>query len=285
MARRPIRVATHLAPGVLPAYAFAARRMGDWLGRPAELVVAADYRRCAADIDDVCFVCSIPYLMLESAGKILMEPIAAPVLRGARYANRPVYYSDVIVRADSGLTGFAGLAGARWAYNEPYSHSGFMVVLHHLAASGYSSEFIGEWIEAGFHDESLRMVIDGRADWTAIDSQVLTIWLRTMPWLRRRIRVIDTLGPSTIQPIVASRRRLSAEHRAALLAGLVALGSDPSARPVLHAAGIDRFVPVVAGDYDDIRTMLRTVRSAGLLPGWWDERWSELVGSKAALAH
>lgn len=284
MPRRPLRVATHLAPGVLPAYALAARRMGEWAGRPAELVVAADYRRCTADVDDVCFVCSIPYLILEAAGTILMEPLAAPVLRGARYEGRPVYFSDVVVRSDSAAAAFDDLAGSRWAYNEPYSHSGFMVVLHHLAASGRPASFLADPIEAGFHDESLRMVIDGRADWTAIDSQVLTIWLRTMPWLRRRIRIIETLGPSTVQPIVVSRRRLSEEQRTRLRDGLTRLGADPSAKPVLHAAGIDRFVAVEARDYDDIRAMMRTVREAGLLPEWWDSRWADLTGSPAITA-
>lgn len=276
----PLHVATHLAPGVLPAYALAARFMGAWLHRPAELVVAADYRRCAADVDHVCFVCSIPFLLLEASGRIRMEVAAAPVLRGRRYGGRPVYFSDVIVRASSPATSFGDLRGGRWAYNEPYSHSGFMVVLHHLVATGAPDDFLGEWIEAGFHDESMRMVIDGRADWTAIDSQVLAIWLRAVPSLRRRIRIVATLGPSTIQPIVMSRRRLTQAQRAALVAGLLSLSEVPSAIPVLHAAGIDRFVRVESSDYDDIRTMLAAVRSAGLLPAWWDERWrSEVDGS------
>ena len=284
--RRPMRVATHLAPGVLPAYAFAARRMGEWLARPSELVVAADYRRCAADIDDVCFVCSIPFLLLEASGAIQMEVVAAPILRGQRYAGRPVYFSDVVVRASSPVDDFGDLRGLRWAFNEPFSHSGFMVVLHHLATRGESASFLGEWIEAGFHDEALRMVIDGRADWTAIDSQVLAIWLRTVPSLRRRIRIVDTLGPSTIQPVVASRRRLSDDQRAVVRDGLIALNREPLARPILHAAGIDGFVPIDSDAYADIRQMLAAVRSAGLLPSWWDDRWGAVVGRQpSAHAH
>lgn len=273
MSPAPLHVATHLAPGVLPAYALAARRMGDWLGRPAELVVAADYRRCAQDVDDVCFVCSIPYLLLEDAGSIRMEVLAAPVLRGQRYRGRPVYFSDVVVRAETPARSFADLRGLRWAFNEPFSHSGFMVVLHHLAASGMGSDFLGEWIEAGFHDEALRMVLDGRADWAAIDSQVLDVWKRSDRSLRRRIRVVDALGPSTIQPVVASSQRLTARQRTTLAAGLCALRSDGTARAVLDAAGISGFVGMPSTGYDDIRRMLDTVREAGLLPSWWNARW------------
>lgn len=272
-----LRVASHLAPSVLPAYALAARRLGERLDRPAELVVAAAYDRCAADIDHVCFVCSIPYLLLSSAGRIRMEVIAAPVLRGRRYAGLPIYFSDVIVGAHRPWRSIDELHGRRWAFNEPYSHSGFMVALHGLARLGAAASFIGEAIEAGFHDDAIQMVRDGRADWAAIDSQVLDLALRRDPRLRRDIRVIATLGPSTIQPVVASARRLSRSQRKAARETLLAMNTEPADRMVLRASGIDRFVAVEDADYDDIRDMLDTVSRAGLLPEWWWPRWEKLT--------
>jgi phosphonate transport system substrate-binding protein len=279
--RRPptLRVASHLAPSVLPAYALATRRIGERLGRPADLVVAADYDRCAADIDHVCFVCSIPYLLLSSAGRIRMEAIAAPVLRGRRYGGRPVYYSDVIVRADRPWDTLAELDGRRWAYNEPYSHSGFIVALHALAQRDAPAGFIGEAIEAGFHDDAIRLVVDGGADWAAIDSQVLDLAARRDPRLRRGLRVIDVLGPSTIQPVVASARRLNASQRATARDALLAMHADPTDRLVLRSAGIERFVAVEDSDYDDIRRMFELVSNSGLLPDWWWPRWRTLTGA------
>lgn len=275
----PLRIATHLAPSVLPAYALAARRIGERLERPAELVVAADYRRCAADIDHVCFVCSIPYLLLASEGRLRVEVVAAPVLRGPRYAGRPVYFSDVIVRADRAWRCFADLAGRRWAYNEPYSHSGFVVALHELVRMGAPAGFIGEAIEAGFHDEAIGLILDGSADWAAIDSQVLALAMRRAPSLRRRLRVVASLGPSTIQPVVASARRLGARQREAVRDALLAMHADPSDRAILHAAGVDQFVTVTDEDYADIRTMLAAVDAAGMLPDWWSTRWRAMTGT------
>jgi phosphonate transport system substrate-binding protein len=271
-------VATHLAPSVLPAYALAARRMGERLGRPAELVVASDYRRCAADIDHVCFVCSIPYLLLSAGGRIRMDAIAAPILRGRRYGGRPVYFSDVIVRVDTAWRSVEELGGRRWAFNEPYSHSGFMVVLHTLARRGATPAFVRDAVEAGFHDDAIRMVADGRADWAAIDTQVLDLAFRLEPRLRTEIRVIDTFGPSTIQPVVASPRRLTTAQRSAARDALLAMDADPTDRRVLRAAGIDRFVAVTDDAYDDIRAMLAAVERAGLLPAWWWPRWRALTG-------
>ena len=273
-----LRVATLLAPSVLPAYALATRRLGEGLGRPTELIVAAAYDRCASDVDHVCFVCSIPYLLLSSAGRIRMEVIAAPVLRGRRYAGRPIYFSDVIVRVDSPCRSLAELDGRRWAFNEPYSHSGFIVALHGLARLGATASFIGEAIEAGFHDDAIEMIRDGRADWAAIDSQVLDLARRRDPRLRRDLRVIETLGPSTIQPVVASARRLTASQRSAARDTLLSMHEHPGDRAVLRSAGIDRFVAVADADYDDIRGMLDEVSRAGLLPEWWWPRWHTLTG-------
>jgi phosphonate transport system substrate-binding protein len=278
-ASRPLRVASHLAPSVLPAYALVARRIGERLGRPTELIVAADYRRCGADLDEVCFVCSIPYLLLADAGTIAMTPLAAPVLRGRRYRGRPVYYSEVVVRAESPYRSFADLAGTAWAYNEPFSHSGFMIALHRLASAGLDASFIGEWVETGFHDDALRAVIDGRAEWAAIDSQVLQLWRRADPMVRRRLRSIEVLGPSIIQPVVASTRRLTSRERGEILAVLIDLDRDALGRAVLAGAGIRCFVPVADADYDDIRDKLGLVRSSDLLPGWWDERWEAIVSA------
>jgi phosphonate transport system substrate-binding protein len=275
----PLRIASHLAPSVLPAYALAARRIGERLGRPAELVVAADYRRCAADVDHVCFVCSIPYLLLAAGGHIQMEVLAAPVLRGRRYGGRPVYFSDVIVRADSPWRSLADLRGRRWAFNEPYSHSGFVVALHGLAMLGVGPDFIGEPIEAGFHDEAIVHVLDGSADWAAIDTQVLALAERRAPALRRDLRVVATLGPSTIQPAVASTRRLGERQRDAVREVLLAMHADPGDRAILAEGGIARFVAVRDTDYADIRAMLSTVSRAGLLPDWWWPRWQELTGT------
>ena len=273
----PLRVASHLAPGVEPLYEFLAGYMADRIGRRAEFVVADSYERCAQDIDDVCFVCSIPYLLFADAGRIDMEVIAAPVLRGDRYGGRPVYFSDVIVSADSPHRSFADLRGATWAYNEPFSHSGYMTVLYHLATLGEDVSYFAEMVEAGFHQEAIRMVADGRIDASAIDSQVLDIELRDHPELAGALRRIGTIGPSTIQPVVASRARLTDAERRAITDALVGVAGDPAARGPLERALVERFVRLDAGGYDDIRRMLGRVRSAGLLTAEWDAKWKAIA--------
>ena len=94
-----------------------------------------------------------------------------------RYQDRPVYFSDVVVRRDRAhFESFVDLRGASWAYNEPRSHSGFNVVRAYLAESGHLDDFFGAVVESGAHSESLEMVLSGRVDGAAIDSTVLE-WL------------------------------------------------------------------------------------------------------------
>ena len=81
----------------------------------------------------VCWICGLPYVWKADQGHPPLELLVAPVMQGARYQNRPVYFSNVIVRRTSRLYTFADLRGATWAYNEPHSHSGHNVVRYHLA--------------------------------------------------------------------------------------------------------------------------------------------------------
>jgi phosphonate transport system substrate-binding protein len=260
--RAPLRFATFLAPNMLPVYRFLADRIGRRLGRRVELVVGRSFDQFEQGEADLGVICGLPYVWLAERRPPAVEPLAAPVLTGPRYAGRPVYYSDVIVRHDSPITRPEDLAGRSWAFNEPTSHSGHTVTLHSLVAMGARPGFLGPVVEAGFHQRAIRLVADGAVDAAAIDSQVLGIELRDHPRLAEGLRVIGAFGPSTIQPVVAASHlptRLKDQARELL----VGLASDPAARPVLDYGLIDRFTPVGDAAYNDIRAMLATIEAAG----------------------
>jgi phosphonate transport system substrate-binding protein len=99
-------------------------------------------------------------------------------------------------------------------------------------------------------------------DASAIDSQVLDIELRDDPSLAEDVRVIASLGPSTIQPVVASKR-LPEGLRSELRRAFVELGEDPAAREGLALGMVDRFAPVDDATYADIRDMLTATEAAG----------------------
>jgi phosphonate transport system substrate-binding protein len=258
----PLRFATFLAPNMLPVYRFLADRISERLGRPVELVVGRSFDQFEAGEADLGVICGLPYVWLAARRPPSVEPLAAPILTGARYGGRPVYYSDVIVRRDSPISCLEELRGRSWAYNEPASHSGHTVTLYSLVAMGARLGFLGPVVEAGFHQRAIRLVAGGAVDVAAIDSQVLAIELRDHPRLADWVRLVGAFGPSTIQPVVAASR-LPARLKKQVRDLLVTLADDPAARPVLDYGLIDRFTPVDDGAYDDIRAMLATIEKAG----------------------
>jgi phosphonate transport system substrate-binding protein len=259
-----LRFGTFLAPNMLRVYQAIADVVGEALGVSTELVVETDYENCQKDVNDVCFVCSLPYVMFERQGIYPAEPVAAPVLQGARYGGKPVYYSDVIVHRDSDARSFLDLKGRSWSLNEPLSQSGYGITRYHLVSIGETGGFFSEVVEAGFHEESIRMVAEGRVDASAIDSQVLAIQMRDHPELASNLKVIESLGPSTIQPVAVSKR-LDPAFRDAVTDVLVGFHTTDRGREILDRGFVEKWVPIGPSDYDDVRAMVDACEEAGFM--------------------
>jgi phosphonate transport system substrate-binding protein len=259
----PLRFTTYLAPSVRPVYEFVARAVGERLGIETELVDGTSCDRFASGEGDVGFICGLPYVELASGPEPPFELLAAPVLSGTRYGGRPIYFSDVIVHADSDIHSFEELRGRTWSFNEPHSHSGYSVTRAHLARIGEPRGFFNLVVEAGFHQRSIELVRERVVDGSAIDSQVLEIAMREDPALTEDLRIVETLGPSTIQPVVASMR-LPAPLRRDLRGILVDLGHTPSERDALGRGLVAGFEVVEDADYDDIRAMVSDADAAGV---------------------
>ncbi|HEX6261733.1 MAG TPA: PhnD/SsuA/transferrin family substrate-binding protein [Actinomycetota bacterium] len=259
-----LRFGTYLAPALLPVYEAITEHVGERVGIDTELVVETSYDSCENDENEVCFVCSLPYVMLERRGIDVALPVAAPVVADPRYEGRPIYYSDVIVSADAHFRSFDDLRGRSWAYNEPLSHSGYGITRFHLLTMGETNGFFDRVVEAGFHEEAIRMVARGEVDGSAIDSHLLAVELRSEPELAERLRVVASLGPSTIQPVAVSRR-VPPDLRDAIRETLITMHWDLGMRRRLGESLIERLVPVDASSYDDIRMMVDVCEQAGFL--------------------
>jgi phosphonate transport system substrate-binding protein len=262
--RNALHFVTFLAPNLYPLYEFITCHAGRRLGLPTQLAVGSSYAQLSSREVDVAFVCGLPYVEISRDGQAAVEPLAAPVLRGERFGGRAIYFSDVIVRRDSRVQSFADLRGCSWAYNEPHSQSGYGITRHTLISRGETNGYFSRIVEAGWHEEALRLVSCGAVDAAAIDCHVLAVALHAQPELAARIRIIETLGPSTIQPVVAARR-LPQCLRNELRAFLLDLANDPVARPHLDRALVQRFEAVNDASYTDIRTMAAAAEAADFM--------------------
>ena len=259
-----LRVGTYLAPNMEPFYQGITDQLAERLGLTTELVVETDYENCRDDVNDVCFVCSLAYVMFEREGIAPAVPVAAPVLTGDRFGGRPIYFSDVIVNQSSDAAGFLDLKGRSWCYNEPLSQSGYGITRHHLLSIGETDGFFSDVVEAGFHETSIQMVANGEVEASAIDCQVLAVALAGDAGLRERLKVIDTLGPSTIQPLAVSQR-FDDEFKEEVRDVLLNLHTTEEGRAILDLGGVESWVAVDASDYDDVRAMVDACEAAGFM--------------------
>ena len=203
----------------------------------------------------VGWMCGYPYVRQTAVPNPAIELLALPVMAGARYQNRPIYFSDVVGRRDSSFTTFADLRGATWAYNEVGSQSGYHITRYKLAQIGENGTFFGQTVASGAHVRSLEMVVAGKVDASAIDSTVLEDALRRNPALASQIRLIDTLGPSPIPPWVI-HKSVPAPLRQSIRQVLTQLHQTPAGRTVLALGEMVRFETAVDAQYDPLRHML-----------------------------
>jgi phosphonate transport system substrate-binding protein len=251
-----------MAPNMKPVYEHIVAEVGRQLEISTELMVCRTYAEALQASTDLAFICGLPYVELTGDAPDALVPLAAPVLEGKRFKDRPIYFSDVIVSRESRFASFEDLRRASWAYNEPHSQSGYGIVRQHLLQMGEVEGFFGEVIESGFHEKSIVMVAKGRVDASAIDTQVLQVAFRDHPKLETELRIIDALGPSTIQPLVASAH-VPEDLREAIGRVVLGLHENKDSSEFLAQGVIKRFVEVDSSSYDDIRGMLQRAERAG----------------------
>jgi len=220
-----------------------------------DLAWEARYRALDAGRVDVAWICGAPYSQRASLTQPPVNLLAAPVWHGAPYADRPVYFSAVVVHADATYQAWQDLRGARWGYNEPNSFSGYHVVTHQLAVLGETKGFFGRGIQVGSHQQALRLVARGALDVAAIDSTVLAQALVDEPPLASQVRTLLLLGPNPMPPWVVSTR-VPLAQQARLRQALLEMDRLAHGQIRLANTPVTRFAPVTPATYQPIARLL-----------------------------
>ena len=257
---------SYLSPGIPRAFFEAiVEHVRQALGRRASLSVetrvsgpvrgmADPFSRGEADVG---FMCTPSFLWLREPEDPPVELLpAGPVFRDGRAPGEPVYFSELVVRADDPAESFLDLRGRSWAYNDPCSLSGYYNLLKKLAEMGEDIGFFSGSRLSGSHLRSMEMIVGGEVDAAIIDSNVLRIKLRSDPGLGERLRVIETWGPFPIQPVVL-RSDLHPNLAEGLREALLAIGKNAPVSPALADFGLERFVPVSYEHYAAESDVLR----------------------------
>lgn len=267
-ANRPIRIAMSAAfvsESGIGVYEQISAYLAEKAGVKTEFVTGLSYKTInemlVSGAVDCGFICGLPYVMLHDRPDPAVDLLAVPIMKAPRYKGQPKYYSDLIVRKDSPYQTLQDLKGRTYVYNEELSNTGYNMPRYRLVQLGLTHGFFGKVTRSGSHEESIRMVASGKADASFVDSLVLDYDREKQLGHAHEVRVIESVGPSRIGPLVASTK-LSAEVREKLRKHLYTMHEDPVGRKILDDALLDRFVSIDDRDYDDIRMMKEAAAKA-----------------------
>ncbi len=265
--RSEIRFASCMAPNMDPMFGAVAAHVADVTGFSIEVVDDIPWleRQAAFIAGDVqvAWMCGLTYVRLFDGPERAVELLAAPVPAGTRYAAKPVYFSDVMVPASSRARSFDDLTGARWAINEPDSHSGCSVVRYTLGVRGQRDGYFRHVVQSGSHQATLRLLRAGTIDGSAIDSTVFDVQVRDEPELGHELHTVASFGPSPIPPFVI-RTDVALDVRAGIRDAMTDMHNTQAGRRALAMGLMKCVVPVKDSDYDPIRAMARQAETVHL---------------------
>lgn len=247
----PLTLVSYLSPNLFKFYTEISAYLERTLDRPVQIQVGS----CDPLSDpilyddqlDIALICGLPFARFNQMCPHQLQPLVAPVMQADRYLDRPIYFSDVIVRAESDIFRLSQLQGKTFCYNDRGSNSGYHLMGYRLFQDHYPATFFGQVLASGAHQNSIQWVVAGKADCAAIDSTVLEQELRVFPHLATQLRIVESIGPCPMPPIVAAQRlgqALLRQIQAALL------HPDQTLQQHMQQVGIRRLATVRAEEYD-----------------------------------
>jgi ABC-type phosphate/phosphonate transport system substrate-binding protein len=254
---------------VVPEVRAAWQTIFEWVASRADVPLEVIDHAAPAPLDDLwarddmgcVFMCGWPWAMANPHPEILATPVPSPT----RYGGQAVYFTDLVVREDSGFRKLSDTFGGRLAWTIESSHSGYNALRHHLLRyrtrerPRLYAETVGPLVSP---IRALQSVVDGAADVAPLDSMCLDILRRHAPGRVAGLRVIETTEAAPAPPLVASPGA-DADACARMSRALQSAHEDPALGPALDHAMVDRFVTVSPDSYDITRAWADEASEAG----------------------
>jgi ABC-type phosphate/phosphonate transport system substrate-binding protein len=191
------------------------------------------------------FMCGLPFSRAAAAPLLVAAPVPAP----AGYGGEARYWSELVVRADSGFQSMADTFGARIAFTVPESQSGYAAALSYLATLEAPAPLFSEIVAPTITPlGALNAVIRGDAELAPIDSYALDLLRRYRPELTAQVRTLAQTQPTPIPALVASR-----QPTPQLQAAFLEAHQNDAIKPLMDALSLQRFARPEAASYAVLR--------------------------------
>jgi ABC-type phosphate/phosphonate transport system substrate-binding protein len=198
-------------------------------------------------------MCGLPYSQRRPRPTLIAAPVPSP----PRYAGRPIYFTDIVVRSDAPYTSLEDTFGGVVGYTLEDSMSGCVALRAYLLS--YRQKFGPKlYREAVGGLINPRRVIDAlaerRIDVGPLDSYYFDLLKHNEPEFAARVRVVASTVAAPIPPVVATSE-IPSETLERLRAALLAVGKTPELAREREVLLLREMVVPDEGDYralDDI---------------------------------
>lgn len=224
--------------------------------RPVVFVRRASYREIVQLLQqqklEFAWLCAYPYVENDK----VLELLAVPLYRG-----KPLYQSYLIVPArDQKTAALVDLRSRIFAYSDPGSNSGFLVVQDALRLMG---EAPGYFFRKTFFTSAHRKVIEavgvGLADGGAVDGYIYDVLAQVQPELVARTRIVNKSDYYGFPPFVA-RKGLARADYDAMQRALLEMSADARGQAILGQLRLDGFTKGDASLFEGVRDMMEHFR-------------------------
>ena len=260
----PTTLRIGLVPNVAPEeqrtkYEPFARYLRERLGVKVELTVATNYagtvRALEAGQLDLAYLGGLTYVQARERTKI--EPLVTEV---DRETGQREYLSQIVTKADSGVTKLEDLAGKDFAFGDPSSTSGSLYPRAMLVDAKFNCSAttlescppLGRVLYSGGHDAAAQAVAKGQVAAAGIEARILHR-LQKEGKVPNDLKVLSerkVMGYPWVSPTSldqAFRQRLTEAFQDI---------QDPALLDLLRAKS---YVPVTAEDYKEVDELARTL--------------------------
>jgi ABC-type phosphate/phosphonate transport system substrate-binding protein len=207
------------------------------------------------------FMCGYPFATTSPRPTLLAAPVPSP----APYGGRPVYWTDLVVAANSPIADLHGAFGKRIAWTAEDSQSGWHAPRSLLApyAQRHGAPLFAEAVGPLIAPRNVAHAIaEGRADLGPLDSYAHDLLRLHEPSLAARLRVIARTPATPIPPLVGAptMNPLCAQR---VREALFTVAQAPELASTLESLLLTGFVPMAPDAYDALVAQARHADALG----------------------
>ncbi len=157
----------------------------------------------ARDDLGLAMMCGLPFAQRGERPTLVAAPVPSP----ARYGGKPVYFTDIVVRADAPYRSLEDTFGGVIGYTLADSMSGGVALRHHLApyrqakGSRLYRKAVGELINAR---GVITALAEGRIDAGPLDSYYHDLLKAYDPAFAAQVRILASTAALPIPPLVTT---------------------------------------------------------------------------------